>query len=45
MVLEKCPEKTETLAKDNCSKEVQKKARKRKKKSQSCRKSRYPPPA
>ncbi|XP_076701913.1 tRNA methyltransferase 10 homolog B isoform X3 [Callospermophilus lateralis] len=45
MVLEKCPEKTETLGKDSCSKEEQKKARKRKKKSQPCRKSRHLPPA
>ncbi|XP_008072330.1 tRNA methyltransferase 10 homolog B isoform X5 [Carlito syrichta] len=45
MVLEKCPKKTETLGKDSCSKEEQKKARKRKKKSQSCRKSRYLPTA
>ncbi|XP_074251166.1 tRNA methyltransferase 10 homolog B isoform X5 [Saimiri boliviensis] len=41
MVLEKCTEKTETLGKDSCSKEEQKKARKRTKKSQSCRKSRH----
>ncbi|XP_021582674.2 tRNA methyltransferase 10 homolog B isoform X4 [Ictidomys tridecemlineatus] len=45
MVLEKCPEKTETLGKDSCSKEEQKKARKRKKKSQPCRKYRHLPPA
>lgn len=42
---EKCPKKTETLGKNSCSKEEQKKARKRKKKSQSCRKFRHLPPA